>query len=407
MPFHFISKSAIKGIGCSANQLQTVLRSSGGTTFINPTPDSIIHNNTTFFSDISSEQVDAILPRLNLAFATMAGAPRLGGPDGTAACMARQAATITSMMHGIDRVIGDMPALLREFGVATDSDDAVSLQACAEMLPLVVLENKGQPLHYFTLVDHDGCTRLRHQLAWLFGAAKKPWVASSPILPPLLVHDNPLGLFLSISAYKENFEIQCFGESDDGIRSLMNFHNKKIVLMKEKQRAEEAQKAEEEERAKINIVEKWDAHQKELVVVAKQNELATLRDGGVLELKRKYKEIVGADPPIDPSVAALASELSVFAPEKKQRVLRSTNTEAELKKKVLRLEKKLKETYKRLFGSLKSFKAGCNKCGFAKKGNGGVCYNMSCQSFKNAARMKNELIYDAEEIANKAGVPYP
>lgn len=197
--------------------------------------------------------------------------------------------------------------------------------------------------------------------------------------------------------------------------SVMNFHNKKIVLMKEKQRAEEAQKAEEEERAKIDIAEKWDVRQKELVVVAKQNELATLRDGGVLELKRKYKVIVGADPPIDPSVAALASELSVFAPKKKKRVLRSTNMElketvggeGKLCRDLRGVEQELSSTYQQLYVSIKKLKAGCVKCGFAKRANGGPCYNRSCVSFNEKRDGKNPLTYDAEEIANKAGMPYP
>tara|TARA_B110000858_G_scaffold187320_1_gene231481 strand:- start:333 stop:743 length:411 start_codon:yes stop_codon:yes gene_type:complete len=132
--------------------------------------------------------------------------------------------------------------------------------------------------------------------------------------------------------------------------------------------------------------------------------------------------------PIDPSVAALASELSAFAPEKKQRVLRSVNMElketvsregalhhegfatpssvGEVGKLRLELEKTERELFEvrtNLYKSLGSFKSGCGNCGFARKANGGVCYNRSCITFKENGRMNKELIFDAKALAAKIG----
>ena len=120
---------------CSAAQLHSTLLVGGGTTFVNPTPTLVVHNENVP-SSISSELVNALLPRLAPAFAEMGGLIRLGGQDGIAATMRRRAEPITSRMQGLDRVIGSMPLLFKEFGVEAGTDDAMALEACEEMLPI-------------------------------------------------------------------------------------------------------------------------------------------------------------------------------------------------------------------------------------------------------------------------------
>tara|TARA_B110000858_G_scaffold140172_1_gene159097 strand:- start:1668 stop:2900 length:1233 start_codon:yes stop_codon:yes gene_type:complete len=203
-------------------------------------------------------------------------------------------------MQGLDRVVGSMPLLFKEFGVEAGTDDAMALEACEEMLPLIILENQGQPLHFFSLVDHDGCVRLRNQLALLGSAANKPWISASSLDPP---KQSPiLQPFLSVRAFEAYFPVQCFEKDEDDIRILMEAHNRQVVLMKESIRAAEAKLEEGKEEARRVVAEKWAVRHGDVLLFAKQLQVAKVQYGDLVDLMQEYTEAVGVAPPIDPSV---------------------------------------------------------------------------------------------------------